>query len=275
MRKWIPVITLLVILILGSRVSAKEGKYQVHFIDIGQSDCILIKGEKDNYLIDAGMPYTYDKVLRYLNFLGVEKINDIIITHYHDDHYGGLKELIIEKKVDRVMLPNHQSTYRDVLFSYLQDRNIKFEYITENYGIKDDGIDLKALLAKKEDKDIENNNSVVIAGYIDGVKYVFMADAEKAREKELIKNKYIFNCDVMKVGHHGLDTSTTNELVNTLNPKIAVITCDGGESPSNSVIDKLSKNGAAIFRTDMHGNIIIKGHPDDKAVEITTNKMIK
>lgn len=275
MRKWIPVITLLVILMLGSRISAKEGKYQVHFIDIGQSDCILIKGESENYLIDTGMPYTYDKVLKYLNFQGVEKINDIVITHYHDDHYGGLKELINEKKVDRIMLPNHKSTDRDILFSYLQDRDIKFEYITENYGIKGDSIDLKALLPKKEDKDIENNNCVVITGFIDGVKYAFMADVEKAREKELIKNKDIFNCDVMKVSHHGLDTSATNEFVKAVNPKITVITCDGGESPSNSVIDKLSQNGAAIFRTDMHGNIIIKGHPDDKAVEITTNKMIK
>jgi beta-lactamase superfamily II metal-dependent hydrolase len=131
------------------------------------------------------------------------------------------------------------------------------------------------LLPKKEDKDIENNNSVVLAGFIDGVKYAFMADTEKAREKELIKNKQIANCDVIKVGHHGLDTSTTDELIKVTNPKIAVITCDGGESPNNSVVDKLSENGAAIFRTDMHGNIIIKGHPEDKAVEITTNKMIK
>lgn len=275
MKKWIPLVTLLIVLLFGGKVSAKENKYEVHFIDLGQSDCILIKGEEKSYLIDTGLPYTSDVVLKYLDSVGVNKIEDIIITHYHDDHYGGLKDIVREKSVNRVILPRHQPKYREVLFPYLNGKGIRVEYINDSFRVLGDGIDLRPLLSVNEDLEIENNNATALVGTIDGIKYAFMADVEKEREKYILRNKDVLDCQLVKVPHHGLDTSSTEELVKAINPRIAIITCDGAESPNPLIVERYSQLGTAIFRTDMHGNIVVKGYPKDKAVEIITNKVIK
>jgi len=274
MKKLIMVVALLITLIFSVRIHAEAIKPEVHFIDIGQSDCILIKGEK-NYLIDTGLPRTEDKVIEYLNSQGVDKIEDTIITHFHDDHYGGLPKILSSKDVKRVILPNHQQKYRDYIFSYLIDKNIKIEYINTNYYIKEKNIDLKVMLPEKEDLNIENNNGTVIYGSIDNLKYAFMADVEKEREKIILVNKEILNSDIMKVGHHGLDTSSTEELVEAINPRIAVITCDGDESPNDIVINRFISNKTQILRTDRLGSIITRRGNRNKQVEIVTNRMIE
>lgn len=274
MKRWITVSALIFILIFSVRAKAEGVKPEVHFMDIGQSDCILIKGEK-NYLIDTGLPRTQDKVIHYLDSKDIDNIEDIVITHYHDDHYGGLEKILSSKKVKRVILPKHQQNYRDYIFSYLKDKNTKIDYIDSSYSINEKDINLKVILPEKEDLDIENNNGIVMCGTIDSLKYAFMADAEKEREKDILKNKEISDCDIMKVGHHGLDTSSTEELVRAINPRVAVVTCDGDESPSESVINRIKGNKTEILRTDKLGSIIIRKGKKDKEVEIMTSKMIE
>lgn len=275
MKKWIPAVVMLFILFFYGKVNAQGNTCEVHFIDTGQSDCILIKGTNRNYLIDTGLPRTYDKVLAYLNSQGINKLEEVIITHYHDDHFGGLEKLVEDKVVDKIILPRHQAKFRDFTFSYLKNKNIKIECITENFSIKDNNIDLKVLLTKKEDMNIENNNGAVFLGTIDNIKYAFMADVEKEREKELLEERELLNSKIIKVPHHALDTSSTEELVKAINARIAVVTCDGSESPSNDVIARYEATGAAVFRTDMHGNIIVKTNPENKQIEITASKVVK
>ena len=102
-----------------------------------------------------------------------------------------------------------------------------------------------------------------------------MADAEKEREKIILKNKEILSSDIMKVGHHGLDTSSTVELVKAINPRIAVITCDGDESPNDVVINRFISNKTQILRTDKLGSIMTRRGNRNKQVEIVTSKMIE
>lgn len=275
MKKWIHVIIMVFILLSVSKVNAQESSYEVHFMDIGQSDCILIKGIDKNYLIDTGLPRTYAKVLDYLNSQGVNKIDQIIITHYHDDHYGGLERLINDKAVSRVILPRHQPKYRDFIFSYLGNKDIKVEYVTEDFTIKDDHVDLKVLLPEKEDMVIENNNGTVLIGSIDGIKYAFMADVEKEREQVLLKNKDILSSDIIKIPHHALDTSSTDNMIKAVGAKVAVITCDGGESPNDEIAARYLATKAALFRTDINGNIVIKANTKNKSIEINANKVIE
>lgn len=274
MKKLITSIILFIILISNGKINAEALKAEVHFIDIGQSDCILIKGEK-NYLIDTGLPSTDQKVVDYLNSQGIDRIEDIIITHFHDDHYGGLQKILSTKEVKKVILPRHQPKYREYIFSYLRDKKVEVDYINSDYSIKEKNIYLKVMLPEQEDMNIENNNGTVLYGVIDNLKYAFMADTEKAREKSILENKQIFNCDIMKVGHHGLDTSTTEELVKAVNPRLAVITCDGDESPSDVVINRFINNKTQVLRTDKLGSVIVKRGNKDKEVEIVANKMIK
>lgn len=275
MKRCIMVITLLFILIFGCKVNALGNNYEVHFIDTGQSDCILIKGIEKSYLIDTGFAGSYENITAYLNSHGVNKLEKVIITHYHDDHYGGLEKLAQNTFVNKIILPRHQPCYRDFIFSYLKDKNIQVEYISESFVIKDDNIDLKVLLPKKEDMFIENNNGTVLVGTIDNVKYAFMSDVEKEREEELEKEKELLNSEIIKVPHHGLDTSSSEALVRAINPKIAVMTCDGRESPDAKVVKRYDTEQIAIFRTDMHGNIVIKANPENKEIEITSSKVIK
>jgi beta-lactamase superfamily II metal-dependent hydrolase len=275
MKKYIPVLALFYIFMFNIKVNAQANVNEVHLMDIGQSDCILIKGTIKNYLIDTGLPRTYDKVLSYLNAQGISKLDTVIVTHYHDDHYGGLEKLIKDKNIDKVILPAHQPTYRDFIFSYLKDKGIKVEYITSSFSIVDNNIDLRAAVPYKEDRIIENNNSTVLYGTIDGIKYAFLADVEKEREKVLLDNKELYGCDVVKVPHHALYTSSTEEMVEALRSRIAIVSCDGDESPTNEVIERYTNMKTSVFRTDMHGNIVLKAISGNKEIEIIADKVIQ
>jgi beta-lactamase superfamily II metal-dependent hydrolase len=275
MKKTLLAAIVLLSLLVGCKVNASGDKYEVHLIDTGQSDCILIKGAAKNYLIDTGFSGTSDRVLKYLRSQEVNQIEDIIITHYHDDHYGGLRDIVKNKsvKVNRVILPMHQQGFRDAIFSYLLNEKVKLSYISPDYFIKDANMKLKVMLPEKEDMMIENNNSTIVYGVIDGIKYVFMADVEKEREKAILNNPDIRNCDIIKVAHHALDTSSSEEILSVVNPRIALVSCNGVESPSKVVINRLAKNITTVLRTDKHGDIVVKR--GDKAVEITLGKVLK
>jgi beta-lactamase superfamily II metal-dependent hydrolase len=275
MKRIIAITTILIVLFFGARVNADNGEYSIHFIDVGQEDCILIKGQEKSYLIDAARKESSKKVIEYLNKQGVNKLNTVIITHYHDDHYGGLNNILYQKLVDRVILPAHQPQIRDELFSYLTGQNIKVEYAAENFEIKDKDIAIKALLTKTEDLEIENNNSIVLFGKIDGIEYVFASDIEESREREMLKHSELKKCDVLKVPHHGLSTSSSEAFIRTLNPRVMIITSDGVESPEKEVLKTLYKLDGVVFRSDLQGDIVIKGNLDNKAIEITSSKVIK
>jgi beta-lactamase superfamily II metal-dependent hydrolase len=260
--------------------AAAEVSNEVHFLDTGQSDCILIKAGNKNYLIDTGTSGAAEKIINYLSTVGVKDIEDIIITHYHDDHYGGLKKILLSKNVNKVMLPKHDHEEKKQVLEDLKGLDVKIDYINKNYKIKARGIELKTCIPESKDETIENNNSIVFEGNIDGLKYIFMADSEQRREKELVKSNKLERYDVIKIGHHGLDTSTSESFIEKVKPRVAVITCNGSESPNKQILTRIAKQGAIILRTDNQGNIIIRSNSFDennniKGIEINSYKVIK
>ena len=245
--------------ILSFKVYGRE-RSEVHIINTEQSDCILIKGEKLRILIDTGAESTSKRVVAYLKNQKIKRLDYIILTHFHDDHYGGLNKIIKEINVDKVYIPYHPNPLRDILYNYLYLSKVKVSYIREDFKIKENGINLSALLSEKYDGENENNNSIVLAGEIHGDKYLFSSDVEVEREKEIIAGykSYIENSDYFKVPHHGLNTSSHEEFLNVVMPKMSIITCNGSESPDNEVIKRLNNVSTRILRTDMDGNIIIR-----------------
>jgi beta-lactamase superfamily II metal-dependent hydrolase len=258
MKKRIIVFFTIVIILISRDVYARHNKYEVHFLDVGQSDCILIKGHNKNYLIDTGAAYYTDKILKYLEENNVNKIDSIILTHYHDDHYGGLLKLVESKKVKSVLIPTHYNEVKSDLYKSLIHMKVKVSCIKNNWNLRKERIDLKVVGPIKEDSNIENNNSIVIQGEIDGVKYLFAADCEKDEEEDMIKSNVIGKCDVLKVPHHSLNTSSTENFINIVNPKVAIITSNGVETPDMKVVERISSKGSIVLRSDVYGNIVVK-----------------
>lgn len=258
---------------ISTNILAKDTQSsEVHILDTGQSDCILIKGS-ENILIDTGAVGLGSHIINYLKQNNVKNIDYIIITHYHDDHYGSLIDICDRIEVKNVLLPMHKNKNRDILYKELFNKNTKVKFIYRNWELSNEEIKLKAILPIRVDEKIENNNSIVLQGTIEGINYMFMGDAEKEEERTL-KEAEIKPCDILKIGHHGLNTSTSRYLLKLLKPKIALITCDGKESPDNSVIKNLERLNCKIYRTDKQGAIIIKGR-DYKNIEIKTENMLE
>jgi len=255
MKKSLTIVFFLVLMI-NTTVYAKDENYEVHFLDTKQSDCILIKASDRNYLIDTGNYSQAQKVIDYLNKEGITKIDSIVITHYHDDHFGGLKTILSKKQVGQVLLPDYSSPHKSYIHQLVKSKGVKIGSINKISNLAYKKMNLKVIAPKDEDKEIVNNNSIILVGQIDGIKYGFLADCEKEEERYLLKFKEICNCDIVKIPHHGLDTSSTKAFIKALNPKIAVITSDGVESPSEKVIKRVNEQNSIIYRTDKYGSIV-------------------
>lgn len=243
---------------INVKASAKDKNPEVHFINVGQSDCTLIKNGDENYLIDSGDKTESNKVIKYLKDQGVEKLDFIILTHYHGDHYGGLYDITKTFKTDIVYVPKFYviEEERAKAIKALLETNTSFGIIEKGWIYEKAGLSLKVLLPSKAHESLENNNSLVIRGDINKNSYLFMADCEFDEEKELLDMKEIENIDVLKLGHHGLDTSSSEEFLRKVNPKYTVITCDGKESPEKAVIDRLKNLKTNILRTDINRDIV-------------------
>ncbi|HID0803232.1 TPA: MBL fold metallo-hydrolase, partial [Clostridium botulinum] len=170
---------IVVVSFFSIKAFAKDRSPEVHFIDTGQSDCILIKTGKENYLIDTGWEYYSGKILSYLNSNNIDKIDGVILTHYHDDHYGGLEMLLKTSKVKKLFLPKHDGGDKKKVINMVKKHKVKYEWIEDGWEVKGKKLNLKAIAPMNIDSKNENNNSIVLFGKIDGIKYLFLGDCEQ------------------------------------------------------------------------------------------------
>lgn len=259
-------LTLVLVICMNSVTFAKFWNTEVHFLDIGQSDCILIKTNNRNYLIDTGAAYYTPKVMNYLALNKVKKIDGIILTHYHDDHYEGIVKIATLLDVSKVYLPDNKNIMKNTLSKQLSKSNTPVEYIDKNWSIKFGKMHLNAIapihkdIKSKDSNSDENNNSIVLQGKIGNIAYMFPGDCEEREEEDMIKYNKLKKCDILKVPHHGLNTSTSQKFLDKVKPKLAVITSDGIGTPNSSTVNRLLKNSVVVLRTDDQGNIVIKNN---------------
>lgn len=248
-----------------------EDKLVVDYIDVGQADSILLRNKDKTMLIDAGTNEQGKNVVSFLKEEGISKIDYLIGTHPHEDHIGGLDDVINNFDIGKIYMPKRETTtktFKDVL-SAIKNKNLtitqpkkgeiidlgqaKCEFMTEPI-IDDDNINLSSLTLRVE----FGNNS-----------FLFMGDAEKQNEKTITWPK----TDVLKVGHHGSDTSSSKEFLEQVNPKYSIIMVGEGNTyklPKQPIIDRIEKIGSKIYRTDKNGNI--KNISDGNNLEIKTEK---
>ena len=244
---------------------------RVNYIDVGQGDSIFIQlPNNETMLIDAGEAYKSDSVINYLNNLGIAKIDYVVGTHPHTDHIGGLEEVINTFDVGSIYMPKATSTsktYEDLLTT-ISNKGLKVKTAKSGGVVLDeDNLKLEFIAPNSDSYSNLNNYSAVLKlTYLDNT-FLFMGDAETLSEDEITSD---VNADVIKVGHHGSDSSSSIEFVKRVSPEYAIIMVGEGNSynhPYQSIIERYESVGAKVLRTDLDGNIIC----DSDGVDVTCN----
>ncbi|MCQ2799448.1 MAG: ComEC/Rec2 family competence protein [Bacilli bacterium] len=232
------VISILGIITLALRINPllNIGLDQVVFLNVGQGDCIFIRNNTKTVMIDTGGNTSFDiakeVLIPFFRKERVSKLDYLIISHDDTDHSGGVDSLKSNFKI-RNIIRKHESfpiTIGDIKLT---------SYNEGGFGEK-------------------NDDSLVLSLDFMGKKWLFTGDASVKTEKEIIKNHPSLRCDVLKVGHHGSDTSTSEEFLDLIKPSEAVISVGEGNKfkhPNDSVLHKLMLRNIKIRRTDLEGSI--------------------
>lgn len=264
--------SLSLIIFCSNRVYASsDGHLKVHYIDVGQADSILIELPNNEVMLIDGGTYKMGKtVVDYLKQHKVTKIDYLVNTHPHGDHVGGLISVVED---DELEIGN---IYMTKAFDNAVPRFIEFTEFLDSKRIEpietmagdillDETVDGKKLKIKcvgpcKLDTKEFNNDSIVLKLEYGMTSYLFMGDAEAEEEQDILNSGEDISCDVYKVGHHGSNTSTTQKFLNAVKPKSAVITADVSENssglPAETILTRLQKSNADIYRTDLLGTIV-------------------
>jgi len=237
----------------------------VHFLDVGQADCILIElpnGQK--MIVDAGNNDDKDTIISYIDSLGIKKFDYLVGTHPHEDHIGALDSVINSYEIGRVYMPNAPSntkTFEDVLLA-VKNKGLKITAPKPGCYILDDnkGISVQVLAPNSSSYEDLNNYSIVLKIKYKNTSLLLAGDAEEILENEILAKGYDVKADVLKIGHHGSSSSTSLQFLKKVSPKYAVISVGQDNKyghPHAETLEKLNSTGVQILRTDTEGSIVI------------------
>lgn len=232
----------------------------VSYIDVGQGDATLIQKGSFHMLIDAGKNEKGTTVVDYLKNAGVTDLDIVVGTHPDSDHIGGLDDVLEQIPVETVYLPEatkETKTYREVEEALRQlNQQAQMPQIGKEY-VYDENVMIRFLGPQKEYAGANDNSLVVQLAYGRN-RFLFMGDAEEEAEKDILDKQYDLECDVLKVGHHGSHTATSDDFLQAADPAYAVISCGKDNSyghPHAEVVAKLEEDDVQIYRTDTMGTV--------------------
>ena len=215
--------------------------------------------ENDKYaLIDAGNNNDGNLLVDYFKKSGITDFEYVFGTHPHEDHIGGMDDIIDNFNIDNFYMPNAittTKTFEDVLDA-LDEKNVELNTPTIGEKFNLGNAIFEVMYVGEDDNDL-NNTSIVLKLTYGNNKYLFMGDATDSVEKDIINDD--IEADVIKIGHHGSKYSSTAEFIKKVNPEYAIISVGQNNSydhPSTSTIDLLESNNIQIYRTDVDGTII-------------------
>ncbi|AYB39117.1 DNA internalization-related competence protein ComEC/Rec2 [Brevibacillus laterosporus] len=270
-----------VLLVIIARESwGKKGEVEITIIDVGQGDSIIVEiDDSFVYVIDTGGTISFGKepwqkrrnpfevgkdiVLPYLRSKGVERINCLVLTHGDHDHVGGVQALLPSLKVDRVLTNGRQPKAEAEWFQALHREQISIYTGYSGYTWQDNPNVTWTWLSpdpKETQGSSENNASVVLLLSAYGVNILLTGDLEESGEQELLQRYTLPPIDLLKVGHHGSKTSSSEEFLNAITPGVSLIsvgTNNRYHHPSEQVIERFKQQNTQIYRTDHHGAITI------------------
>lgn len=243
-----------------------EGVYAA-FIDVGQGDSIFLRSPSGKtMLVDAGTPDSFESIQDVLNGEGVTKLDVVIMTHPHSDHMGSMKKVIENYGIGTFYMPdavNTTSTFEKVL-NALESKKVKTKVIwgSANTAIKwDDNVEVRVLspIQGADYQNKLNNMSLVVKVTYGETSLLLTGDAESYAEELMIASeKELLKADVLKIGHHGSSTSSSQAFLDSVQPKAVVISVGKNNDyghPHRETMQRLKKLGTEIYRTDKLGTI--------------------
>jgi len=258
-KKYIYLILIIVTIFIHTNINYIRDNSYVTFIDVGQGDSALIHlpHNKGDILIDTGGSYNYDystNIISYLKSEGIKKLDYLILSHGDYDHLGSSFNLIDNFKIDNIIMNSGEINENE---KRLIDKGINY-YLFNKNKLSISNYDFYFLNSK--DITNENDDSLVLFTKINNLNILFMGDASKKIENKIIDEYNLGKVDILKVGHHGSNTSTSDEFINIIKPKYSIISVglnNRYHHPNSEVTDTLNKYNSNIFLTSINGSIKI------------------
>lgn len=261
-----------------SESALQKDMLNVHFLDVGQGDSIFVElPDEKTMLIDAGENYHGEGIKNYIGDCGYSKIDYLVATHPHADHIGSMAYIVRNMDIGSVYMPKaaaNTKTYENLLES-ISDKGLRVTSAKAGLTIAEESdytINVVAPVTIDEDN-LNNSSAVIKLTYKDNT-FLFTGDAEK---KELETITADISADVLKVGHHGSTTSTTEEFLNAVSPTYAVISVGEDNSyghPHKDTLDLLEEFNCMVYRTDIDKTVVFSS--DGKTISVkSSEKSIK
>lgn len=256
-------------------VNDSNAKLTVHFIDVGQGDSILLESDDEFVLIDAGERDYGEKVLNYIEDRGADELKYMVATHPHSDHIGGLRTVM-----DGVDVENFISADTDCeTYTWLkllravekQKVNAIEAEAGSTYSFGSASFTILGPLYEYDEN--YNNDSIVTKVTCGSTSFLLMADAESESEYDMIDEGEDLRADVLKCGHHGSSSSTSDKLLKEVNPSFAVVSCGKNNDyghPHRETVRKLQALGCPMLRTDEAGTIV--AYTDGTTISFSAEK---
>lgn len=247
------------------------GSLEIHFLDVGQGDAVLLVSDGHAMLVDAGEEDKGTAVFLYLKKQGIKKLDYVIGTHPHSDHIGGMDVVLTKYKCNTLIMPDDESDSK----AYREIREVmKYKRLPNSVPVPGQTYPLGSasvtVIAPQKSYEDANNSSVGILITHGENRFLLTGDAEAEAEADILAGGMDISADVYKAGHHGSATSSTEDFVNRINPRYAVISCGEDNAyghPHGEVLNRFRQKGIQVFRTDEQGSIV--AYSDGK--EITFN----
>ena len=251
-----------------------------HYIDVGQGDCEFIEfPDGETMLIDAGPTSSGSEVVRYIRNLGYSRIDYIVATHPHEDHIKKIKKVVESFDFGSIYMPKAETntlTYENLLTA-IQKKNKKIKTAKAKTRIvtsSDSYLKVETLAPNSSSYTDLNDYSVVIKVTYGKVRMLYMGDAGKDSENEMLNKNYNVSADVVKVGHHGSSSASTQKFINSVGAQYAIMSVGSDNDyghPNSQTIDRWERSGAQVIRTDIYGDIVLTTNGDTFDIDTEKN----
>ncbi|BBL80467.1 hypothetical protein RxyAA322_23210 [Rubrobacter xylanophilus] len=257
-----------------------SGALSVSFIDVGQGDAVLVQAGGEDYLVDAGNPEEGPVVVDFLRERGVDDLEGMVSTSGDADHVGGLAEVLEAFPVEKVYLsgyPKDTLTYAGFLRAVRAEEGVEVERVRAGHRTEWGGVRVDVLNPPPGGFfSGSNDNSVALLLTYGRARVLLGGDAEQRAEEYMASGPYTGPLTVLKVNHHGSETSTGPLFLSRFRPRVAVIQCGRDNPyghPDPEVLERLRRAGARVFRTDLHGDVIVTIRRD--LVEVAVERPVR